>query len=241
MTGLVADRLRRRARTHGAEPLLTYYDLLSGERTELSGISFLNWVDKTSNLLVDEQLLEPGAIIDLQLARSAPGHWMTFVVELAAWQVGAQVRVRASGGPCDLLVLGPDWPDHDRSQAEVVLACSLHPLGLGFTTALPAEVADYSLEVRGQSDYFPATPRSALEPAWTDDQRQLSQADLVNVAQDGAAHRRLVRTTDPWSSVRDGVIIPVLTGGSAVIAVGTNPDRLARIVETERVDLVDPD
>jgi uncharacterized protein (TIGR03089 family) len=236
VTRLIADQLRQRARTRGAEPLVTYYDLLSGERTELSGISFLNWVDKTSNLLVDEFLTEPSGVIDLELARSAPGHWMTLVIEVAAWQVGAEVRLSATRTPSDLLVLGPDWSDHDRSQADAVLACSLHPLGLGFTTALPAEVADFSLEVRGQSDYFPATPRSGLEPAWSDDQRHLDQAALVDVPHDGTAHRRLVQTADPWSSVRDAMIIPVLTGGSVVVAVGTNPDRLARIVDTERVD-----
>jgi uncharacterized protein (TIGR03089 family) len=237
VTPLLADRLRLRAQRNGAGPLLTYHDLLSGERTELSGVSFLNWVDKASNLLVDEYLLEPGAVVDVELARSAPGHWMTFVLETAAWQVGATVRVSAAAAPSDLLVLGPDWADHDRTRAGAVLACSLHPLGLGFTTALPAEVADFSLEVRGQSDYFPAGPRAGAELAWEDDSRRLTQADLLAGELDPAPRRRLVRTSDPWRSVREGIIVPVLTGGSAVVAVGHNPVRLHRIVETERVDV----
>ncbi len=234
MTRLIAEQLRRRARSHGSDPLVTYYDLGSGARTELSGVSFLNWVDKTSNLLVDELLLDPGAVIDLTLARSAPGHWVTLVLELAAWQVGATVRVCETPRPADLLVLGPDWADHDRSQAEAVLACSLHPLGLGMPTALPAEVADFSLEVRGQSDFHSAAPRLGSEIAWVDDHQQLTQADLVGV--DTILGRRLVQPDSAWSSVRDALLRPVLSGGSSVVVVGDDPERLQRIIETERVD-----
>ena len=236
MTRLIADQLRQRARTRGAEPLVTYYDLGSGARTELSGVSFLNWVDKTSNLLVDELLLDSGAVVDLTLARSAPGHWVTLVLELAAWQVGATVRVSETSGPADLLVLGPDWADHDRSQAAAVLACSLHPLGLGFATPLPSEVADFSLEVRGQSDHHSAAPRLGSDRAWVDDHQQLTQADLVAVAHEPPPSRRLVRVTDPWTTARDGLLVPLLTDGSGVLVTGDDPAQLARIVATERVD-----
>jgi len=55
---LISNLLAQRVRRNGAEPLITYYDLDSGERTELSAVSFANWVNKTSNLLVDEFLIE---------------------------------------------------------------------------------------------------------------------------------------------------------------------------------------
>ena len=45
--------LQRRARTEGAEPLLTHYDLAGGGRTELSVATFANWVNKTANLIED--------------------------------------------------------------------------------------------------------------------------------------------------------------------------------------------
>jgi uncharacterized protein (TIGR03089 family) len=241
VTRLLADQLRSRARSHGAEPLITYYDLGTGERTELSAISFLNWVDKTSNLLVDEYLLEPGAVVDLELASGAPGHWMTLVLEMAAWQVGATLRVTGDRSPADLLVLGPDWEDHDRTAAGAVIACSLHPLGLGFPGVLPPDVADFSLEVRAQSDHHLATPRSGLEVAWVDDRQQLTQADLVAVPGRVAARRRLVTVTDPWSSVHDGLLVPVLSGGSAVLVVGDDPAKLERIAETERAEPSDRD
>lgn len=236
MPRLIADQLRQRVRRHGADPLITYYDLAGGDRIELSGTSFLNWVDKTSNLLVDELLLDPGAVIELELARSAPGHWLTLVLELAAWQVGAMIRLDGPvDEPADLLVLGPDWAEHDRSRADAVLACSLHPLGLGFATVLPSDVMDFSLEVRGQSDYHPLGPRKDAELAWLDAEQRLTQLDLVTVAPESGG-RRLVPVTDPWSTTRDGLLDPILADGSTVLVVGHDPAQVARIAANERVD-----
>lgn len=240
---LVADLLRQRVRRGGAAPLITYYDLDSGERTELSATSFLNWVDKTSNLLVDDLQLDPGAVVDLGLAQSAPGHWMTLTIELAAWQIGATVALGAPAA--DLLVLGPDWQDRDLASDRLlragrpVLACSLHPLGLGFAEPLPAPVVDFALEVRSQSDVHLPTARSAQEVAWVDDQRQLSQDDLIRMgaAVSGEAARRLVSVSDPWSSVRDGLLVPLVTGGSVVLVSGEVDSRLARIRQDERVEV----
>jgi len=243
---LVADVLRQRVRADGARrPLVTYYDLATGERTELSARSFLNWVDKTSNLLVDELQLGPGAVIDVELARSAPGHWVTLVIELAAWQVGATVRMQTAAGPAaDLLVLGPDWETTDIYPADAVLACSLHPLGLGFSTPLPPALTDFSLAVRGQSDLHLPTPLAGSEVAWVDDNRRLTQTDLVMLDRlanpvgpcTGGPARRLVQVSDPWSTTRDGLLAPLLTGGSAVLVRGEDPGRLSHIRRDERAE-----
>ena len=91
MAALLAERLRQRVRLNGSTPLLTYYDLDSGEHTELSATSFSNWVDKTSNLLVDELVVAEGDVINMPLAVEAPGHWLTAVWQLACWQVGLVV------------------------------------------------------------------------------------------------------------------------------------------------------
>ena len=53
--------------------MITYYDLASGERTELSGVSFANWVDKTSNLLVDELMIDPADQVELAWPQPIPG------------------------------------------------------------------------------------------------------------------------------------------------------------------------
>ena len=93
MSELISGRLRRWVAERGGSPLVTYYDLGTGERTELSGVSMANWVDKTSNLLADELGVEPGDQVDLAVAERNPGHWVTLVWQLACWQVGAAVTV----------------------------------------------------------------------------------------------------------------------------------------------------
>src|SRR5687767_11892218 len=93
VTDLISALLAQRVRRDGADPLITYYDLDSGERTELSAVSFANWVNKTSNLLVGELLVDPGDAVQLTLADTHPGHWVTLIWELACWQVGAVVNL----------------------------------------------------------------------------------------------------------------------------------------------------
>lgn len=232
MTALIADRLRQRTRTAGAEPLLTYYELDSGVRTELSAVTFANWVDKTCNLVADEQLLDPGEVIELSLAATHPGHWVTAVWEVACWQLGLVASV-GSGLPASLVVAGPESPARlDRGID--VLACSLHPLGLGFPAGLPDGVVDYALEVRGQPDHFAAEPQSGLALAWADSARKLTQGDLI--MGDVAPARRLVQSRDPWSTCRDGILAALVSGGSVVMVVGDDPERLARIATDEMID-----
>ena len=231
MSALIAGRLRQRVRTAGAEPLITYYELASGVRTELSSVTFANWVDKTCNLIAEEHLLDPGDVVELALAVENPGHWVTACWELACWQLGLTVSVN-SGLPPSLVVTGPDWSAYGEGGVEVV-ACSLHPLGLGFASPPPAGVADYASEVRVQPDSFAPTPQSGLSLAWADHHRQLSQADLIDLP--ATAARRLVRASDPWETCRDGLLTALVSGGSAVVVVGDDPARLAKIAVDERI------
>ena len=230
----IADRLAERRRRRGAEPLLTYYDLRSGERTELSAVTLANWVDKTANLLLDEYAVAPGEAVGLPLAAEAPGHWMTAVWELACWQVTAVVEVGDTADPARLAVAGPSL---DFGQPEPVdrVACSLSPLGLPFTAALPAGVVDYSGEVRGQPDSAPILPAGAATPAWVDRERRLSHADLVAGAA-GPPRRILVQPSDPWTTCRTGVLAALLSGGSTVIVVGGDPDQVAALAASERAE-----
>lgn len=237
MSELIIGRLRRWIRDRGPEPLVTYYDLASGERTELSGVSFANWVDKTSNLLVDELLLEPADQVELSLAATHPGHWVTLVWELACWQVGAVVTL---GQPtaCSVLVAGPGQPGASGPNAQVMI-CSLHPLGLGLPQPPIGGVLDYALEVRGQPDQHAAQPQSGLALAWRDHERQLTQTDLVDRTAP-LARRRLLRPSDPWATARAALLDPLLGGGSSVIVVGAaDEEALARIATQERAELDD--
>jgi len=228
MSPLLSERLQQRVRSNGSAPLLTYYDLDSGERTELSATSFSNWVDKTSNLLVDDVALDQGDAIGMPLALEAPGHWLTAVWQVACWQVGLVVELTNRSMPA-AVVTGRQWQDYaDRD----IYACALHPLGFGFTEPLPNGVRDYAIEVRTHADGYFGTPPDPSARAWVDAERSLTQADLVNL--DGPSLRRLVRAGDPWTTCRDGVVTALVTGGSAVVVVGGNTDQLARIANSER-------
>lgn len=236
VSALVADRLRRRVRTTGAEPLITYYEVDTGVRTELSVVTFVNWVDKTCNLVTDELLLETGAVVELAVAGSHPGHWVTACWQVACWQLGLTVSV-GSGLPPDLVVTGPDWNGHLEAGVDV-LACSMHPLGLGLGAPPPAGVTDYALEVRGQPDGFVATPQSGLRLAWADAERRVTQADLLELDSPSTSSgnaRRLVQPSDPWTTARDGIVSALVSGGSVVQVVGGDDAQLARIVADERV------
>jgi uncharacterized protein (TIGR03089 family) len=229
MSPLLAERLRQRVGSNGSAPLLTYYDLDSGERTELSAISFRNWVDKTSNMLVDDLAVDQGDVISMPLAVEAPGHWLTAVWQLASWQVGLVVDLTNPPTPA-AVVTGRQWRGYEGPE---VYACALHPLGFGFGEPLPDGVRDYAIEVRSHGDRYSGLPPEADRMAWIDAERTVTQADLIKI--DGPPARRLVRAGDPWATCRDGLATALVTGGSVVIAVGGNVEQLNRIGQSERV------
>ena len=234
MTELISGRLRRWVRARGASPLLTYYGLATGERTELSGVSVANWVDKTSNLLADELGVGVGDQVELALAERDPGHWVTLVWQLACWQVGATVTLGRRSA-ATVVVVGPNEPTAAAPGASV-LVCSLHPLGLPLAEPPAAGVLDYALEVRAQPDQHTSLPQSGLALAWHDQTRQLSQADLLTG--DVTDQRRLIQPDDPWTTTRAGLLAPLLGGGSSVVVAGqAQPEQLARIAGQERADL----
>ena len=229
MSPLLAERLRQRVGSNGSAPLLTYYDLDSGERMELSAISFGNWVDKTSNMLVDDLAVDQGDVISMPLAVEAPGHWLTAVWQLASWQVGLVVDLTNPPTPA-AVVTGRQWRG---SEGPEVYACALHPLGFGFGEPLPDGVRDYAIEVRVHGDRYSCLPPEVDRMAWIDAERTVTQADLIKI--DGPPARRLVRAGDPWATCRDGLATALVTGGSVVIAVGGNVEQLSRIGQSERV------
>ena len=87
---------------HSTHPWLTWYSQ-NGERVELSGRVFDNWVAKSANLLSEEFDLAPGDTV----ATDMPGHWKSAALALACWHLGAELRCVAPGtdpGTVDLFV-----------------------------------------------------------------------------------------------------------------------------------------
>jgi uncharacterized protein (TIGR03089 family) len=231
---LISDRLRLRVGRDGSSPLITYYDLRSGERTELSAVTFANWVAKTANLL-DELGVAPRDAVRLDLARDAPGHWITYVWAAACWEVGAVVALRPFARGAALVVVGPEWAGYETSIATDIVACALRPLGQPFWEPLPAGVLDFAVEVRRQADRYSGTSSSPSALAWLDDDRQLTASELAEIGAADPPERRLVRPTEPWAAVAEGLLTPLNSGGSTVVVVGDDEDAVSRIAASERV------
>lgn len=200
-------------------PLITYYE--GDARVELSGVTFANWVMKTANLLEDLEgdLDEPVA---LGLAQTHPGHWVTLVWTAAIWFAGGHV---VAGVPDDaaFAVVGPE----DERRGEVTVACSLHPMGLGFD-APPAGCVDYA-DVFAEPDAAVGGAPHPTDLAWSD----RSYADLDGV--EGRDDRRLfTRPENSWEFVRDVLVAPLLGSGSSVIVVGFDDARAREIALSEK-------
>ncbi|MGC3994117.1 MAG: TIGR03089 family protein [Propionicimonas sp.] len=229
----LADRVRR----DGSAPLLTWYRPESGGRTELSVRTFANWVDKTANLL-DDLGVEGRVAGPVSVAH--PGHWMSVLWPLAAWQHGCGYLAGEPDADCELVVVGP--ADPRPYPGLTTIACSLHPLGLGLA-GLPDGVLDFSTEALAQPDAHASAPAPAGAPIWIDADHTLT-ADALDPASGSRtvsdrvrSGRVLVRPGNAWDTLVAAVLGPVLGGGSAVVVEGpVDADRLARIAASERVE-----
>jgi uncharacterized protein (TIGR03089 family) len=202
---------------------VTYYDMATGERVELSTTTTANWVAKTSNFLVDDLDAGPGSRIRIGL----PSHWLTTVWILSAWNVGAAVVDHAA----DIGLSGPDLV----ADEPVRVAASLRPLGGRFQAA-PAGFLDLGAEVPGHGDHFlaldppePSTVAIDLEGSTS------THADLLtSVAPDGA--RRLVVR---GSIRRDAELVAAacLGGGSLVIVSSATPEQISRVGAQEGAEI----
>lgn len=243
--------LRERVRRRGGDPLLTYYHPAGGVRIEMSPRTFVNWVDKTANLLVDELDLAEGDTALLPLAADHPGHWTTLAWTAALWQVGLLVRdpydTDIETVAPDLVVTGPEQSEHGFAEAlaigaRTVVACSLHPFGLGFPGSTPRGVVDYGAEVPSQPDVYVAAPASPGAPLWQLSDRTLAWHEVRQEAAallhpDGTYGRRLLRPDSAYRTVLAALVAPVLGDGSVVVVDGPVEQRVVEeIAAAERVD-----
>ncbi len=231
-----ADVLARRLRAEPGQPLVTYYDLRTGERVELSVTTYANWVAKAASLLAEEHGLERGQRLRVDL----PTHWLGPVFLGAAWTVGLVVT---EDDDADAVVCGPAglarWtPYADRVP---VLACSLLPMGVRFAEPLPVGVHDVGLEVWSQPDAFtPWDPPAGTDPA-TD---RLTHDELWGLAAAGTSHHpgggRLLSTANPASPSGLASLTGPLGGSGSVVLVSGAPaddpadDEVSRVFDSER-------
>ncbi|WP_228986692.1 TIGR03089 family protein [Micromonospora sp. DH13] len=207
-----------------AQPLLTWYDDATGERTELSGATLANWVAKTANLLTDEVAAGPGESAGALL----PPHWQTAAVLLGCWSAG--LVVADAPGPVEVLFAAADrvgeadaWPAAER------YALALAPFALPLRE-VPAGFADYV--VAGRAHRAPFTPYAAGGPA---------DAELLGRAAARAAELGLTQGDRVLLDVTahpdpvDWLLAPLVAGASTVLCANADPARLPARAETERV------
>jgi len=198
-----------------SQPLVTYYDMATGERVELSTTTTANWVAKTSNFLVDDLDAGPGTRIRIGL----PSHWLTTVWILSAWNVGAAVVDQAA----DIGLSGPDLVGDEAHR----VAASLRPLGGRFAQP-PHGFLDLGAEVPGHGDHFvaldppePSTLAIDLEGA------AHTHAELLASTRPDGARRLVV----PGSTRRDAELIAAacLGDGSLVIVASATSEQISRV------------
>jgi uncharacterized protein (TIGR03089 family) len=221
-------------RADPARPLLTWYRPGDGARVELSVVTFATWVAKTSALLAEELDVEAGDVVAVDL----PAHWLGPVWAQSVWTLGAVldlggdapdavVRVGAEGGT------GSDAGTPAGAAIRVVVGTG--PLGGPARTALPPGALDYGREVPGQPDrYAPPVPAGpdVLPPDVA------AQATLRAQARGPGARVLVVAARLDVDVVLDALLVPLLTGGSAVVVQGpADAAALAAIAAAERVTL----
>lgn len=217
-----ADLLESVLAAEPARPLLTFYDDATGERVELSGATFANWVAKTANLLQGDLAAEPGD----RLALLLPAHWQTAVWVIACSAVGVVADFGGDAAGADLAVAGPDTLEAARACSGERVALSLRPMGGRFPQA-PDGFLDYAVDVPGQGDRFaPFAPVTPGEPALVlPDGSELTGAETVRRARADAGERGLATDSrllsalpyDGWDGLSAGLLAPLAAGASVVL------------------------
>jgi uncharacterized protein (TIGR03089 family) len=213
---LLAEQLRR----SGSRPLVTFYDDATGERVELSVVTYANWVAKTASLLQDELDAERGGTVLVDL----PPHWLGPVWLGAAWSMGMAVAPDVPAGEADVVVCGPDGVEAYVNAGPPVVALSLAPMAARFAAPVPPGVTDYGAVVWSQPDAFlPDDPPSPDDVAW----RQVvasvarTQAELladISAGIGGARDaERVLTDVDPVSPAGIECLLgPLASGGGTV-------------------------
>jgi uncharacterized protein (TIGR03089 family) len=231
-----AARAVARCLALSSRPFVTFHDLSSGERIELSYKTFGNWLAKTGNLIQDEVAAAAGDRIAL-LSRP---HWLTAVWAVAPLLTAAVVDPWGDPAAAHTVVADPDSLDEARACPGELFALSLLPLGRGFAS-VPAGFQDYAVQVRAHGDRFASfDPPTGDTPALVDGARTLTQRDLVAVAADrglGEGDRLLVTAVgERFTAMElvDWLYAPLLAGASVVLVRGDDPAALDRIAAAER-------
>ncbi len=249
MPDVVTALLRRGDLTR---PVLTWQDVASGARVELSLATLDNWVAKTGGLLQDGLGIAAGDRVRLSL----PTHWLAVTWALGCWAVGAVVEpADLADGPTPALeVFGEDRAPRTSAPGVVV---GLAPLGgpaRSRVDIVADTVVDAGAEVLGHPDELfvhdpPNSSTAAVvgsDGALIDHQALLAQAQVAAQALGLEPGSRLLAADQPCDAAGlvHTVVAPLLMGGSVLLVHGRGDleraGGLDAIVARERVAVVAP-
>ena len=237
-TSYLPRYLRAASDLDRTRPLITYYDGATGERVELSAETLINWVTKTTNLLVTDVGVEEGARVLLHL----PLHWLAAVWVLSVDATGAELLTLpvAEAERPDVLAYGVDGEEHNDAEAVSHLvapdrfAVSMRPMALPLGPQTPPDARDFISEVRTMPDQLvvpPDRPGDLAEKGTTRaEQLALRDGERVSVL---AASAGLTR-----ADYVDGLIAPLCAGGSVVWVRNPDPASLVSLWKSEQVSVV---
>lgn len=236
-------------RSDGARPAVTWVEIGSGTRVELSVATLANWVAKTGGLLQDDLDVQAGDEVRLDLG----AHWQGVSWLLACWAVGAVVvpadaTPGCTRGRCtDVVVevLGEGFPA--RTTAPQV-AVGLGPFGGPVRGRLRDGALDAGAQVLGHPDLLVAyAPPGPADPAVRTDDGDLTHSAAHEHGRDVAARLdlpaggRLLSAQMVTSSPGIDHLLAVLAvGGALVLADGARSlpaPALGELVQRERVDV----
>lgn len=227
----------------GAHPQLTWYG--HDGRIELSGNVLNNWINKTTNLLIEEFDAESGVTIDVDL----PPHWRTLTWQFATLVTGATLNLSPHAAAGRVLVTHQPTSDLavGASSATDIVAVNLAPLARTFGSPLPPGAIDAAGAVMTYSDalgYVPDTDATAraivsgdtavdyLDLAnWIHPETQPSARTLALVSQNTSAVDALHCALSVWAA--GGSL--VMTDPATTAELATDAQRTQRIVDTERI------
>jgi uncharacterized protein (TIGR03089 family) len=171
-----ADVLAAMLRSDPGRPRITCYDDGTGERIELSGKTFANWVAKAANLLQDSGDVTVGNTVGLAL----PAHWRSAYWAMAAWSVGCIVVVGAEAADADVVVTdSPDLAAACATDGRYAVLVTLAALARA-NPATPDDVLDEAKELAGYGDRFdPWDTPEPDEPALAGDDGSAAYGQLV--------------------------------------------------------------
>lgn len=213
--------LSRALQHEPSRPFVTYYDVSSGGRVELSVATFDNWVSKTAGLLRDELDVEPGDAVSVVL----PAHWLGLVWAQAVWTIGG--RLLLAPDDADVAVRAADDAPAWSGTGELVVV-STAALGGPAGARTPTGALDFGRLVLGFPDVLGASEPS--DDPLLDDLLAQARESVPSSPIRGV----VVGASLTAAVVRDALLLPLLLDGSCVLVSGApTAEQVATIAAQE--------